>query len=245
MHVDEEQLQRLLHRQLPSRAARSVRDHLAECADCRERFVTAERDDSAVFALLHEVDHAVPVVDPEALFARLGWTSLGWGRWAAGLLLLVGIVGAAYALPGSPVRQWIRSAAVWIGGSEPPASSTRAEASTLPVAGMVAVPGPRFVIAFESPESGGHARVSLTDGKHVTVRAPTGAASFTSAANRLGIANAGTGATFEIEIPRTARRVEIRVAGARIFLKDGSRVTSDRPATVEGDYLIPLSPRRP
>jgi hypothetical protein len=245
MHIDEEQLQRLLHRQLPSRAARSVRDHLAECADCRGRFVTAERDDSSVFALLRKVDHAVPVVDPEALVARLGWSSLGWGRWVAGLLLPVSIVGAVYALPGSPLRQWIRTAAVWIGGSQPPASSSRAEASTLPMAGMVAVPGPRFVIAFESPESGGHARVSLTDGKHVTVRAPTGAASFTSAASRMGIANAGTGATFEIEIPRTAPRVEIRVAGARIFLKDGSRVTPDRPATVEGDYLIPLSPRRP
>jgi len=245
MHLDEEQLQRLLHRQLPSRASRSVRDHLAECADCRERLVTAERDDSAVFALLREVDHTVPVVDPEALVARLGWTNLGWGRWAAGLLLLVGIAGAVYALPGSPVRQWFRSAVLQIGGSEPPASSTRAEASTLPVAGFAAVPGPRFVIAFESPESGGHARVSLTDGKHVTVRAPNGAARFTSAANRMGIANAGTGATFEIEIPRTARRVEIRVAGASIFLKDGSRVTSDRPATTEGDYLIPLSPRRP
>jgi hypothetical protein len=243
MHLDEEQLQRLLHRQLPSRAARSVRDHLAECADCRQRFVNAERDDSEVFALLRQVDHPVPVVDPEALVARLRWTR--WGRWAAGLLLLVVFAGAAYVLPGSPVRQWIRSTVTWIGGSEPPPSSTRAEASTLPVAGIAAVPGPRFVIAFESPESGGHARVSLTDGKHVTVRAPTGAASFTSAGNRLVVANAGTAATFEIEIPRTARRVEIRVAGARIFLKDGPRVTSDRPATVEGGYLIPLSPRRP
>lgn len=241
MHLDEEQLQRLLHRQLPSRAARSARDHLAECGDCRERFVTAERDDRAVFALLREVDRAVPVVDPEALVARLRWAGPGWVPWAAGLLLLVG---AAYVLPGSPVRQWIRSGVAWIGGSELPPSSTRAEASTLPVAGIAAVPGPRFVIAFESPESGGQARVSLTDGNHVTVRAPTGAATFASAANRLVIANAGTGATFEIEIPRTAPRVEIRVAGARIFLKNGSRVTSDRPATVEGGYLIPLSPRR-
>lgn len=242
MHLDEEQLQRLLHRQLPSRAARSARDHLAECGDCRERFVTAERDDRAVFALLREVDHAVPVVDPEVLIARLRWTSPGW---AAGLVVLVGIAGAAYVLPASPVRQWIRSAVAWIGGSEPPPSSTRAEASTLPVAGIAAVPGPRFVIAFESPESGGHARVSLTDGKHVTVRAPTGAASFTSAANHMVVANAGRGATFEIEIPRAARRVEIRVAGARVFLKDGSRVTSDGPATVDGGYLIPLAPRRP
>jgi hypothetical protein len=245
MHLDEEQLQRLLHRQLPSRAARSARDHLAECGDCRERFVTAERDDNAVLALLREVDHEVPVVDPEALVARLRWTGAGWGRWAAGFLLLVGIAGAAYALPGSPVRQWVRSAVAWIAGSGPRPSSTRAEVSTLPVAGIAAVPGPRFVIAFQSPEPGGHARVSLTDGKHVTVRAPSGAAGFTSAANRLVIANTGRGATFEIEIPRSAPRVEIRVAGARIFLKDGSRVTSDWPATVEGGYLIPLSPHRP
>ncbi len=76
----------------------------------------------------------------------------------------------------------------------------------------------------------------------MTVRAPIGAASFTSAADRLVITNSGSGATFEIEIPRKAPRVEIRVAGHRIFLKDGSRVLTESLAENGNRYLLPLSP---
>lgn len=246
MHLDEEQLQRLLHGQLPSRAARSARDHLAECGDCRERFVAAERADKRVLALLRQVDHAVPAIDPEALVARLRWTTPAWGRWAAAILLFLGVVGAAYALPGSPLRHWVRTAVAWIGGGEtPPGQPAAADAPAGSVAGIAALPGKRFVIEFQSAEQGGKAKVSLSDRKEVTVRAPAGAASFTSRAGRLIVVNAGLGAQYEIGIPRTAPRVEIRVAGATVFVKDGSRVTSDRSATIAGGYLVSLSPSRP
>ena len=84
--------------------------------------------------------------------------------------------------------------------------------------------------------------MSLTDGDEVTVRAPIGAASFLSAADRLVITNSGSGATFQIQIPRTAPRVEIRVAGRRIFLKDGARVLTEGSAESGNRYLLPLSP---
>ncbi|HEU5305020.1 MAG TPA: hypothetical protein VFU40_10290 [Gemmatimonadales bacterium] len=246
MHLDEEQLQRVLHGQLPSRAARSAGDHLAECGECRQRFVMAEREERQVLALLRQVDHPVPVVDPEALVARLRWTGAAWGRWAAGILLLLGLGGAAYALPGSPVRHWIRSAVVWITGSQAPsAPSAETVAPEARAAGIAAAPGRRFVIAFESPEQGGYARVSLTDGSEVSVRAPVGAAGFTSRSGRLYIANAGVGATYEIEIPRDAPRVEIRVAGARVFVKDGARIAVDRSDIVDRGYLLRLFPSRP
>lgn len=239
MHLDDEQLQRLLHAQLPSRAARNARDHLAECGECRERFVSAQRDESRIAGLLRQVDHAVPVVDPVALVGRLRWTTPAWGRWAAGILLVLGMAGAAYALPGSPVPQWVRSAVAWIGDTEPP-PSRKAEPST-PMAGIAAAPGPRFLIAFQSPEPGGDARVTFSDGAQVTVRAPSGAAGYTSTPNRLVITNAGGGARFEIVIPRKAPRVEIRIAGARVFLKNGAQVTAPGAASRGGVYLIPLS----
>jgi predicted anti-sigma-YlaC factor YlaD len=95
MHLDEEQLQRVLHGQLPARAARSGRDHLAECGDCRERFVAAERDEKEVLALLRPVDHPVPAIDPDALVARPSWTRSVLTRWAAAILLFLGAAGAA------------------------------------------------------------------------------------------------------------------------------------------------------
>jgi hypothetical protein len=244
MHLDDEQLQRLLHAQLPSRAARIARDHLAECTECRERFVSAQQDESRIFALLRQVDHAVPVPDPAVLVGRLRWITPPWGRWAAGIFLVLGVVGAAFALPGSPLPHWVRSASAWVGGRELPRSPKDPEPSTL-LAGIAAVPGSRFLIAFESAEPGGDVRVSFSDGPQVTVRAPSGAASFTSTSNRLVIANAGTGARFEIAIPRKAPRVEIQVAGAPVFLKQGTRVTVDPSAVADSGYIIPLSPSRP
>jgi hypothetical protein len=86
--------------------------------------------------------------------------------------------------------------------------------------------------------------VSLTEGDEVTVRAPAGAASFTSAASRLLIDNARTGAAFEIEIPRAAPRVEIEIAGKRVFLKDGPRVVTDAAEEGGGRYTLPLDTSR-
>jgi hypothetical protein len=244
MHLDDEQLQRLLHAQLPSRAARNARDHLAECTECRERFVAAQQDESQIIALLRQVDHPVPVLDPAAMVGRLHWITPPWGRWAAGILLVLGMAGAAFALPGSPVPRWIGSAVALLQGRESPRSPANPDPATL-LAGIAAVPGSRFIIAFQSAEPGGDARVSLSEGARVTVRAPSGAASFTSTASRVMVANTGTGARFEIEIPRRAPRVEIRVAGARVFLKNGTRITAARSAGADGAYLIPLSPGRP
>jgi hypothetical protein len=246
MHLDEEQLQRLLHGQLPSRAARGARDHLAECADCREQFVTAERDEKEVLALLQQVDHPIPSIDPETLAARVRWTSPGLARWAAAILLFLGAAGAAYALPGSPLRHWVRSAVTWMGGRE--ASPERPAATKAPhesAAGVAALPGKRFVIEFTSVEQGGRAKVALSDGQKVIVEAPAGTASFTSRAGRLIVTNTGSGGHYEIAIPRAAPRVEIRVAGNTVFVKDGARVQTGRAARIADGYLVPLSPPRP
>jgi hypothetical protein len=242
MHLDEEQLQRLLHGELSSGEQRGAREHLAKCTECHQRLVAAERDESEIFALLRQVDHPVPMVDAEHVAARARGTGVAWGRRAAGILLFLGIAGAAYAAPGSPVPDWVKSVVAWAGGEDRPAQEPKqVETRGAQMAGIAAVPGREFVIAFESTEPGGQARVSLTDGVEVSVRAPIGAARFTSAANRLVIANAGLGATFEIQIPRDAPRVEIRVAGERLWLKAGSQIVTQGISEVESSYLLPLS----
>jgi len=242
MHLDEEQLQRLLHGELTAAGSHELRSHLAECSECRERYIRAERDETEIFALLRQVDHPLPAVDAAGLMARTRKIGLVSGRWAAGILLFLGAAGAAYAVPGSPVGEWARSAAAWMTSEHRVTPAPRqAEVPPARTAGIAATPGKSYVIAFQSLDAAGQARVSLIDGPEVTVRAPGGAARYTSAADRLLIDNQ-SGSVFDIEIPRSVPRVEILVVDKRVFLKEGERVVTRHTADPAGHYTIDLSP---
>lgn len=230
MHLDEDQVERLLHRELGRSADASVREHLAVCPDCRRRVVQAEQEEEEVYALLRHVDHPAPGIDARAVVAR-GTHAVGWVRWAASVLLALGVAAAAYAAPGSPLPAWVKAVAGWIG------SRPRARPPDRGAAGIAVAPGRNLVIHFTSFQAAGQAKVTLTDDAEVLVRAPSGAATFTSDVDRLVIDNRGSSASFEIHIPRTATRVEIWVNHARLFLKDGPHVT--------GPSLVPLTPAAP
>ena len=81
----------------------------------------------------------------------------------------------------------------------------------------------------------------MADGGEVVVRAPIGAATFSSSVDRLVIDNQGAPATYEVQIPRAAPRVEIRVNGVRIFLKDGPRIIGPAMTDARGHYRLSLS----
>ncbi|MBA3258422.1 MAG: hypothetical protein H0T68_03015 [Gemmatimonadales bacterium] len=237
MHLDEEELQRLMHGESVPALGRSPREHMAGCAECRERLRQAERDEGEIHALLRLVDHPSPGVRAESVVAGAVAGGGGWRRWAAGIVLALTLGGVAYAAPGSPVRNWARALLEW--GDDAP------EFAPLPpppeMAGLAIAPGPALTVLFRSVSPAGHVRVSLGDGSEVRVRGPVGAATFTSDGGRLAIDNRSSDATFEIEIPRVAPRVEIRVAGERIFLKEGGRVSAAGGRAVGEVYLIPLA----
>ena len=256
MHLDEEQIQRLLHGEQPPQTERSAREHMAGCADCRRRLAEAEREEREVHALLRAVDNPPPRIGAEAVAARAAAASERardsvWLRRAAGIILAAGIAGAAYAVPGSPVRAWVDAIAQKIGGggSEPSAVAPAPGTSTVGVSGIAVLPGKRLQILFKAPEGGqggGQVLVCLTVGSEVQVRAPDGAATFTSRADQLLINNRSPSAaarpdTFEIEIPSDAPWVEIRVGGDRIFLKEGPRVTTGGSIGPDGGYVLPLT----
>ena len=246
MHLDEEQVQRLLHGELPRATETSAREHLARCADCRQRVAEGKRDEDEVYALLRAVDVPPPAIDAEAVAARARAHDFGLKRWAAGILLALCIGGAAYAVPGSPLPALVGAVVEWMGGRpESPPTTTSPEAPPdASIAGIAVVPGEGLLIQFTSAQTEGVAHVSLTDGAEVVVRAPIGAATFSSDADRLVIDNAGSSATFEIQIPRAAPRVEVRVSGNRIFLKEGPRVTTGASGLADalGPFHLPLTP---
>ena len=228
MHLDEERVQRFLHGELVPADLIPVRDHVAACAACSDLVATARREEERVLALLRRVDHPPARVDVTTVVARATAGRFSWVRRAAVVLVALGMAGVAYAVPGSPLPAWLNAVAGRMKGraARPVPLPVPAPAAGALAAGIAVPPGRALLIVFTWPQAAGLVQVSLTSGAEVVVRAPGGAATFTSGVDRLVIDNRDSSARFEIEVPRAAPRVEIRVAGQRIFLKEGSRVTT-------------------
>jgi hypothetical protein len=235
MHVEVEEVQRLLHGELEGPRRIALERHLAGCAECREQVEEARREEEWVFTRLARLDTVAPAVDPARL-ARRG-RSLVWGRRAAVVLLTLAGAGAAYAMPGSPLPGWMKRVAAWVAGSAAPPRALPA------TAGIAVSPGDRLSIEFATNQAeGSAATVWLTDGPAVVARALNGTATFTTDVDRLVIGNHGSTANYEIELPRTAKWVEIRVGQRRLLLKQGALVVTEAPADDQGRYLVSLGP---
>ena len=247
MHLDDAQVQGLLHGELPRGGETAAREHLEACVVCRDRVAGAATEEAEVFALLGAVDHPVPAITVAAIERRARVPDTHRLKWAAGIALALGIAGAAYAAPGSPLPRWVSVLSGWVRAErelpQPPSLPSPSRASG--VAGVAIAPGQRLVVVFTASQSEGVVQVRLTDGAEVVVQAPSGAATFSSDADRLVIDNRGRTGTFEIHIPRTAPRVEIVVDGVRRFLKEADRITAGETPSATGAYAIPLSLAHP
>ena len=97
----------------------------------------AQREEAELNALFRVLDDPPPAVSAEALALRAVMDKAaartrgsGWMRRAAAVLLVVGVAGAAYAIPGSPVRGWVQDFTRKLGGGGGlPAAGCRTTAS--------------------------------------------------------------------------------------------------------------------
>lgn len=242
-HPNEEALQRLRHAELSSRSAADLDKHLQECAECRVSAGALAEDEREVLGLLEllDVELAAPKVavviaraQRESRFARY--------RRAAGIALVAATAGVAYAMPGSPLKGWIRSARSLL--ADAPIAERQAE-RTRSTSGIAVVPGEHFVIQVAAAQSAGEALVSLTDDSAIVVRSALGSATFTSEADRLVIEPHAPGMSVEIAIPRSAPRVEIHVQGERVFLKNGQQVITREHPDARARYRIALRQSAP
>jgi hypothetical protein len=237
MHLEAEQIQRVLHGE-PAGLEGEVSSHLSECAECRRLVDEARREEKRIFDLLRHLDHPAPAVVPDLPVVRDRWMAT-WGRRAAGIVLALGVAGVAYAAPGSPLPRWVDHVVQRVRGTPPRAAETLPQPSAL--AGIAVTPGVRFTIAFAEPQARGEATVSLGDGRDVTVRSKGGGATFTSGAEGLRVDNRGSVADYEIELPRGAGRIEIRVGSRRLLLLEKGRVVTPASADSLGRYRLELS----
>lgn len=233
IHLDDERLQRLLHGELDAVAAAAARAHLAGCTACSARLGEAEREERAVFDLLDQLDRTAPAVSVAHVIAR-GASGARWARWgrrAAVIALALAVAGTAYALPGSPLRAWVDR----LVGRAPQHSPVGGGP-----AGVAVTPGARFTIVFTAPQDRGVVTVSLVDGGEVVARRLGGSASFTSDEDRLTISNVGAQADYEVDLPRGAPWIEVRVAERQLLVKDGDRTTTDVPRDAQGRWVVAL-----
>jgi hypothetical protein len=238
MHLDPEQLERTLHGELrPDDGL--VREHLAQCQECRLRVSEAEQDEAWIMEQLRRLDHRQP--SPPSRINSGARRPVGWSRpqrLAAGLALTVAAAGAAYAMPGSPLPRAVHHVVSLFQGAfhSAPAVSPAATASQ---SGIAVAPGNHFVIVFSGAVPAGSATLSLTPGDEVLVRSLEGA-NFHSDVDRLLVESKTLGAKFEVEIPRSAPSVEIRVGGRLVFRKESSRIVTSALLSKDGSYRLML-----
>jgi anti-sigma factor RsiW len=241
MHLDPEQLERTLHGELRPEDG-LVREHLAECQECRLRVSEAEQDEASIMEQLRRLDHRRP--SPAIRISSGAPRRSGWSRpqrLAAGLALTVAAAGAAYAVPGSPLPRAVHHVVSLLKGTNhpAPAASPRVSATPRSQSGIAVAPGNHFVIVFSGAVPAGSASLSLTQGEELLVRSLDGA-TFHSDVDRLLVESKTPGATFEVEIPRSAPSVEIRVGGRVVFRKDSSRIVTSAPISKDGSYRLML-----
>jgi anti-sigma factor RsiW len=244
VHLTDEQVQRFVDGELPQEDRLQLEKHLAPCAECRERLAAARQGAEEVLARLRILDHPVPRLSAETVIRLARPRQPGFGRWAAAILLSFGLAGVAYATPGSPLPRWINTLSAWISSdSDPSPDPTVPPPAPVPgSAGIAVLPGEKLAILFQLDAAGGSARISLTDGSEVVVRAESGAAGFTAGDDQLVIVGQADTTSFEVEIPRSAPRVEILLRGTRVFLKAGDRVTTKAVPAQDGSYHLSLNP---
>jgi hypothetical protein len=233
MHLDEERIERLLHDELGAPEAGVARAHVAQCVECRARLAETRDNERWAIERLRTLDHPVAARARPDLVPTPARFERPWRRWAAGIGLLVGLTGGAYAAV---------YLAEHVGRDRRPDSAQSASVDTV-TQGVGVLPGERLTIVFATARPDRTVTIALTAGEEVMVRAVNGAATFSSEPERLAVDNTGSVARFEIDIPSTARQVEVRVGSRTVFTKRLAEVSAPTGRRdPRGRYVIPLQP---
>jgi hypothetical protein len=192
------------------------------------------------------IDEPVPPVRAEAVALRAELMKAASRtqrssllRRAAAFVLVAGIAGAAYAIPGSPLREWVHGITEKMAGR--PERGAVSRPVTTGVSGISVDAGQRLVILFTGNGLDGQVRVTLSDGAQVQVQAPPGSATFTSKSEYLLIGVKNPAASFDVRVPRSAPWVEIRAGENQLFLKEGQRISTSGPGSAGRSYVLRLT----
>lgn len=209
MHLDDGAIQRLL---LDDEHAAEASAHLAGCAECADRLRAARLEDDELGRLFRSLDEPAPHVTPARIVARARRAASPWLRRAAVAVLAVGVGGAAWAAPGSPLPGWLA-----LGDEAAPQAGQPT--------GVRVEAGSHLVVRIVG---GAPVRVTLVDEPLVSVRSLSGTATFTS---DVGVVDVTTNPadTVDIALPRDAPSIVVETDGDVRLRKDGGRVVTSAP----------------
>ncbi|MGH7476962.1 MAG: hypothetical protein ACRELD_11775, partial [Longimicrobiales bacterium] len=105
-------------------------------------------------------------------------------------------------------------------------------------AGMAFDPAEPLVLEF-APPLRGHLRIELIQGGDIVARVGADAARFASEPDRLVVEMLAPD-TFELRVPSSARRVEVRARGRAIFRLESGVISAAARPRPDGRYVIPL-----
>lgn len=247
-HPDDGRLQGYLDRELPLDGMEEVERHLLRCPPCQARLDELRAVADRVTRALDELDRAeasdvgAALWNVRRLRARRRSEAHRRRLAAAAVVLLFMGAGAAVALPGSPVRDWLA------GSGEPPVAVEPSEAAAPGAALALALEGGQAVVQAEDlgAEVGVHVRV--IPGSELRVEAPPGAA-FRSGSGRIEVSGGADEGLLRVEIPAEARRVEVRLGGeTRVEFRNGTlrvdgRVVDAPPSQETGEWIQVVSAR--
>lgn len=236
MHPDTEQLQRMAHGEpVPA----ETRAHVSRCDECSARAAQLDEEEGRVIALLEQIVHASPPIGADAIRRRARADSPAWRR-AAVVLLAVGLAGAAYAAPGSPLPGLVERAVGWAAGRPAPRPGAAAADDPRPSSrGILVVPEGDFIIDIRTAGAGAVAAVRIIGNRAIAVRSPAEGVGFTSDANRLVVDVRSDSARLEIGIPEGAA-VTVRADGRAVLVSDGKRILTPIARDSSGIYVIAL-----
>lgn len=238
MHLDDERIERLQSGESPEWEERVSLDHLADCSTCASAFEAARREDRGIAELLSVLDHPVPHVDPDELVLRARRGVVRLELVAASVALLV-LAGAAFALPGSPVRSWVSGA---FGGPREtagvPAGWEQGGAFERPPSGVSVLPGRDFELVFETAQDSGVIRISLSDQAEMTIHSDSGDIGYSVEPQGVTVLNSGSVANYQLVLPEGAESIRIRVDDTIIFYRREGAIETSAAQNAPGRYVV-------
>ena len=225
-----------------------VRTHAGECSVCAEALVSAEKRATTIARALHSIVEPVDVETAKArVRARLDGQRAAevpsgrilWPLGRAALLLLVG-AGAAYAIPGSPIREWLDPVEV---APSHGAASTVAEPQAVDDGGIeVGLRSGAIAISLTGVGDAEQITVTWVDEPVARISAPAGS-SYGFAEGRAEVSV--TAGPIRIEVDRAATSVVLEVNGRMVLGGPAAnpRVTAE-VATQTPDQIVFTLPQR-
>ena len=235
MHPTDFDLLALLHGEPVWSGDDEARRHLDTCVVCVGRLESLRREEMEQRTLVKALDVPLPPVTAAMIRGRAIASRRNF-RMAASIGALMTLASAAAALPGSPVRGWIRNLLSQgvVAPALPAASPSPARAATdgieWPAIGA-------WVIELRHPQATGQIRIVRTDSSIAMARAIGGDVGFQVGSGRVVLDNRRPADRYEISLPRNLIRASVLVGG-RLLVRLRAPDSASRADTLTFDLSV-------